>query len=225
MIYMKKALLFDLDGTLADTLEDIRAAINHVLVMVNCRTINEEECRSVVGRGLRNAIRGALWFSRSAFPDDEIEILYHELMLYYRVHSCDFTKPYTGIIEFLERMKNAGFILGVLSNKSDELVLNIVEKLFPENLFSYVHGMRDGFPAKPDSAGVREFASLNSLKVEDVIYIGDSEVDMETVKKLDGLSGVIVTWGFRSRNDLEAAGAHPLVDNIKELEECVYAFE
>ena len=220
---MKKAILFDLDGTLADTLEDIRFAINHVLKEVNCREINEEECRSVVGRGLRNAIRGALWFSNVAYENDEIEILYYDLMVCYSDHPCDATKPYDGITDMLLRLKAKGYILGVLSNKSDELVIKIIDKIFPPSLFSYVHGMRENIPPKPDPYGILEFASIYKLKENDILYIGDSEVDYETINNLKGLEGAIVTWGFRSKEMLTEAGVSPLIDNINELEEYLNA--
>lgn len=213
-----KAILFDLDGTLADTLEDIRAALNQALVGTGARAVDSEECRSVVGRGLRNAIRGAMRFSSITPPDCEVEEIYSRLSVYYAAHPCEFTEVYPGVHELLHSLRRKGILLGVLSNKSDELVIEIISKLFPEGLFTYVHGLRDGFPAKPDPAGVLEFCSFSGLNPEDVIFIGDSEVDYETIMNTSGMSGVIVTWGFRSRSSLMEAGAHPLADDIHQLE-------
>ena len=131
-----KGLLFDLDGTLVDTIGDIRAALNHTLGLCYCRPISLEECRTVVGRGLRRALVDSLWFSRSAFPEDELDILYAELVSYYSSHVCVSSRVYDGVVPFLEKARGRGLVLGVLSNKADSLVQELVGRLFRPGQFA-----------------------------------------------------------------------------------------
>lgn len=211
-----EALLFDLDGTLVDTLGDIRAALNHVLALCSCREMTEEETRTVVGRGLRNAIRGALWFSGSAFPPDEIEILHKELMDYYSAHLTVHSRVYPWIPGLIREAKERGFALGVLSNKADVLVQEIIEDLFPAGTFDFVRGLREGDSPKPRNPSVLEFRNLCAPSSGDVTILGDSEVDWETAEAFS-LGRVIVTWGFRTREELSAAGCGPLADSKEEV--------
>ena len=216
---MKKGLLFDLDGTLVDTAEDIRCAINHVMRLTYNREITKDECLRVVGRGLRNAMKGALALSGAHYPDDEINILYSELISYYSSHPSDHSHPYPGITEFLKLMSERGYALGILSNKSDILVQEIVKKLFGDINFSFVSGFCDKIPLKPDRGGVLAFAQCAHVNLEDITYVGDSEVDAETIKAAYPVKGVLVSWGFRPRCELERLldDNIKLIDNIKEL--------
>ena len=216
-----KALLFDLDGTLVNSLEDIRRALNHVLKMCYACEIDSSQCMSVVGHGLRNALRDALWFSRAAYPEDEFEILYSELMSYYSEHACDCSRPYDGVIEFLEREKEHGCFLGVLSNKSDELVKKITDRLFPSSLFDFVRGLREGEKPKPDNNGVLDYAKLCNVSLDDVTMIGDSDVDYLTARNA-GVKSIIVSYGFRSEAELRAAGISPVVPDLEEVEKLLW---
>jgi len=213
-----KALLFDLDGTLVDTLEDIRAAINHALRLSYNREITSPECRQVVGRGLKNALKGALWFSHAAYPEEEVDILLSELRNYYFKHAAVYSKPYEGMKELLEEASSKGYKLGVLSNKSDDLVKLIVKDLFPSLAFCFVHGQREGYPLKPAKEALDAFLQETSLKKEEVVYIGDSEVDAEFIRN-SGLKGCIVTYGFRSREELSKITDIEKADSVKELKE------
>lgn len=210
-----KAVLFDLDGTLVDSLEDIRQALNHCMGLVHARTISLEECRTVVGRGLKRALVDALWFSRSAFPEDEVRILLSELVSYYRAHATVHTRPYDGIMTFLQEAKEQGARLGVLSNKEDGLAHEIVSTLFPAGLFDYVRGLRNGDLAKPAPGGVQDFINLCACAPGDVTMIGDSEVDWQTAKAA-GTACLLVGWGYRSLDELRAAGVDAPV--AKDLE-------
>ena len=221
--FMKKAILFDLDGTLVDTIEDIRCAINHTVKLTYNREISREECMSVVGRGLKNALIGALAFSGARYPEDEIDILYHELISFYKNNACVYSKPYDGITEFLKSMSQYGYALGVLSNKSDVLVQEIVEKLFSDINFTFIQGFCDKIPLKPDKAGVEIFAKLSGVPIEEVIYVGDSEVDGETIINAHLEKGILVTWGFRPREMIEKFEKQgiKLVNTIEELKDGV----
>ncbi len=214
-----KALLFDLDGTLVNTLGDIRAALNHCLELTYNRTISETECRQVVGRGLRNALKSALWYSGSAYPEDEMDMLYSELISYYEKNVVVYSRPYEGITELLEAASVKGYVLGVLSNKSDELVIKIVDTLFPSISFAYVHGHRENKPLKPAKEALDDFLQTLKLHAEDVLYIGDSEGDAEFVIIIPGLVGVIVTYGFRTPEELSGCKGVTLIDSIKQIKE------
>lgn len=216
---MKKAILFDLDGTLVDTVEDIRCAINHCMKLTYNREITRDECMSVVGRGLKNALKGALAYSSARYPDDELDILYHELISYYYIHPCDHSKPYNGITELLKTMSQKGYALGILSNKSDILVKEIVKKLFSDINFAFVQGFCDKIPLKPNRAGVESFSSLVDVPLENIFYVGDSEVDGETVINSQPVKGILVSWGFRPRSVLEKFEGKniKIVNTVEEL--------
>ena len=216
---MKKAILFDLDGTLVDTVEDIRCAINHCMNLTYNREITRDECMSVVGRGLKNALQGALAYSSATYPDDELDILYHELISYYSIHPCDYSKPYNGITELLKTMSQKGYALGILSNKSDILVKEIVKKLFSDINFAFVQGFCDKIPLKPNRAGVESFSSLVDVPLENIFYVGDSEVDGETVINSQPVKGILVSWGFRPRSVLEKFEGKniKIVNTVEEL--------
>lgn len=216
---MKKAILFDLDGTLVDTVEDIRCAINHCMKLTYNREITRDECMSVVGRGLKNALKGALAYSSARYPDDELDILYHELISYYSIHPCDYSKPYNGITELLKTMSQKGYALGILSNKSDILVKEIAKKLFSDINFAFVQGFCDKIPLKPNRAGVESFSSLVDIPLENIFYVGDSEVDGETVINSQPVKGILVSWGFRPRSVLEKFEGKniKIVNTVEEL--------
>lgn len=216
---MKKAILFDLDGTLVDTVEDIRCAINHCMKLTYNREITRDECMSVVGRGLKNALKGALAYSSATYPEDELDILYHELISYYSIHPCDHSKPYNGITELLKTMSQKGYALGILSNKSDILVKEIVKKLFSDINFAFVQGFCDKIPLKPNRAGVESFSSLLDIPLENIFYVGDSEVDGETVINSQPVKGILVSWGFRPRSVLEKFEGKniKIVNTVEEL--------
>ncbi len=216
-----KYILFDLDGTLANTVGDIQGAINHVLELCYCPTIDEAQCMEVVGNGLKNALKGALMLYRRAFEPDEMEILLHELITYYSQHPVDKTKPYEGMTELLLRLKDKGYVLGVLSNKSDKLVKQIIKTIFPDNLFSFISGGCDTLPLKPKKEALEPFLQAVNAKKDEVLYVGDSEVDFNFIENAE-VKGCVVTWGFRTKERLVEIGAAPLIDTIDQLEEFIY---
>lgn len=216
-----KGLLFDLDGTLVNTLEDIRCALNHVLELCYARPIDSDECKSVVGHGLRKALIDALWLSRSAFPEDEFDILYKELISYYSGHVCIHSAVYDGMTDFLEEARGRGFVLGVLSNKQDALAREIISRLFAPDLFSFAAGLRENSRPKPDNPAVFDFIKLCNADASDVTIIGDSEVDWQTACRA-GTDSIIVTYGYRKREDLEKAGITRLADSIAEVRKLLW---
>lgn len=213
-----KGLLFDLDGTLVNTLEDIRCALNHVLELCYARPIDSDECKSVVGHGLRKALIDALWLSRSAFPEDELDILYKELISYYSGHVCIHSAVYDGMTDFLEEARDRGFVLGVLSNKQDALAREIISRLFAPDLFSFVAGLRENSRPKPDNPAVFDFIKLCNADASDVTIIGDSEVDWQTALRV-GCRYIVVSYGYRTREELSKSGVDVIADTTGEVED------
>lgn len=222
---MKKrveGVLFDLDGTLVNTIPDIATAINAALASEQLSPLDIEQVKSVVGRGLRNALRDALSLRDRTVSDGWLDELLDILMDTYAMHPMDDSRPYEGIPEFLQRLTDDSIAVGVLSNKADSLVQVIVKGLFPEIPFVMVEGMRSDKPRKPDPQGIREFARSLGMPVSQILYVGDSEVDWQTVRNLPEVQAGIVTWGFRSKEKLQASGVYPLLDTIGELEERIW---
>ena len=216
-----QAILFDLDGTLVDTIEDITAALNAALSCEDLKPLTTQQCMTVVGRGLRNALSGAMALQNHSVSEERLDSLFAVLNAYYSTHATDHCKPYGGIAALLERLNRKSLPLGVFSNKEDDLTKTIVERMFPKIQFAWVRGMREDFPRKPDSAGLSFFCDIMGIPMESLLYVGDSEVDYQTSMNA-GCSHVLVTWGFRSRGELEKIEGVRLIDSVKELEDTCY---
>lgn len=217
-----QGVLFDLDGTLVDTIPDIATALNAAVVEEGLAPLSREQVQSVVGRGLRNALKDGLAIRGRDVSDERLDTLFETLMRTYAAHPVDCSVPYDGIEELLGRLVEGGISIGVLSNKADSLIQVIVRELFPTVPFAMVEGMRSDRPRKPDPQGVREFARKTGIPLSQVLYVGDSEVDWQTARNVSEVQVAIVTWGFRSREKLEAGGIRPLCDTIGELEESIW---
>ncbi|MGB4406037.1 MAG: HAD family hydrolase [Sphaerochaeta sp.] len=215
-----QAILFDLDGTLVDTIEDITDALNSILTLEDMPPLDSEMTKRVVGRGLRNALIGAVELWGKEFSSEHIDRMYASMMEYYRKNHCVKSKPYEGILPLLEDLDRQNIILAVFSNKEDELTGEIVRTLFPHIRFAWVRGMRSDFPRKPDRAGLEYFAKKHGLAVENLLYVGDSEVDYQTAVNA-GCKHILVSWGFRRREDLARLSASNLVDSVEELQEAI----
>jgi phosphoglycolate phosphatase len=215
-----KALLFDLDGTLVDTIGDILHAMNSALSHAGISPIDSRTCMRFVGRGLHNALRGALADSGRDIGPAALKELDQVLLDTYRSHPYERSLSYPGVERLLQNSIASGLTTGVLSNKEDSLVKVIVEKKFPDIPFAFVQGACEGIPLKPDPAAALSFARALELEPSQVLFIGDSEVDAQTAIAA-GMPYVLVTWGFRPRAELAASGYHPLYDTVAELEEGV----
>ena len=218
---MFKLLIFDLDGTLLDTMEDITNGVNHALKACGCRTIGIEECRRLVGHGIRNLLRGAL--PQNLKTEEMLEKMSEHFYPYYNDHISDFTKPYPGIPEALKKIEAKGIKLAVASNKFQAGTEELVSKFFGDIKFIKVLGQREGFPIKPDAGVVFEIMKeIPEIRHEEVLYCGDSDVDMQTGNNA-GVRTLAVTWGFRSREQLLAHKPWKMIDNTSEI--CDIAFE
>jgi phosphoglycolate phosphatase len=211
---MPSAVFFDLDGTLADTIEDIANAVNASLGKRKLPCFGIPEYKLMVGNGFRNLVRLAL--PEGLRTEDHIEELRAEASEAYAAHALDSTRPYPGIRELLAGLAARGIPRAVISNKPDPLTQKVVAGLFPGAGFAFVRGETPGFPRKPDPASPLDIAGRLGLMPGEVIYLGDSNVDMLTAHNA-GMIAVGAAWGFRGREELEAAGADIIVEEPEDV--------
>lgn len=211
---MKKydAVIFDLDGTLLDTLEDLKDSVNYVMRKYEFPEHTLEAIRKAVGNGIRNLMERSVPEGTKA---EIFEAAFADFKVYYKENCKNKTKPYDGILPLVEKLGEEGYKLAVVSNKNHEAVKELMPFYFG-NVFDVVVGAREDMKKKP--APDTTFYALEQLGVEtaQAIYVGDSQVDVETAKNA-GLEGIFVTWGFRSREELECAGAKEFAKDTEEL--------
>lgn len=207
---MKKQLvIFDLDGTLVDTLADLAAAMNHVLSQAGYPTHAVADYRFKVGNGVDKLVERAL-------PEPVREqaavrqSVRQRFLDYYNQHDMEATAPYGGIPELLRQLRARGLKLAVASNKPHAAAVEIVRHYFGADLFACVYGQRPGAPVKPDPTIVHDILQTLEVPAERTLYVGDSAVDMETARRA-GIESVGVLWGFRPETELTEAGACHLV--------------
>mgnify|MGYP003466812298 FL=1 len=212
---MTKLVIFDLDGTLLDTREDIANACNHALRECGCPERRLDEYNMLVGRGIYNLFRGAL---PEEMRTDEMVLKMRDIFVpYYNAHIDDCTRPYPGIIDLLERLEESGISFAVASNKYQEGTEKLVGKYFGRFRFIKVLGQREGKPIKPDPEIVYEaMKEADIIDKESVAYCGDSDVDMQTGANA-GVRTIGVTWGFRTRDELSAYDPWLLAENAEEI--------
>ena len=207
---MTKLAIFDLDGTLLNTIEDLGTACNHALEM--CGYPKREMCEynMLVGRGIYNLFRGAL--PEGHRDEEEVMKMKDFFIPWYDAHKCDHTRPYDGIQALLDAIAAKGIKLAVASNKYQDGTEKLVRHYFPECDFVSVLGQRDGMPIKPDPEIVLEIMRAAGITDKSaVVYAGDSDVDMLTGRNA-GVRTVGVTWGFRSREELSALSPWKIAD-------------
>lgn len=209
---MKHAVIFDLDGTLLNTLGDLRAATNHALEVRGLPPHSMEEIRQFIGNGIRLLIRRAM---PEGTPEAEIDAALDDFKAYYAAHIHDRTVPYDGIPQLLTALRKRGIQVAVLSNKIDSASQQLIEYFFPEKT-DVVFGEHVGVPRKPDPTSCRMVMQQLGVQPEQVLYVGDSGTDMQTAKNA-GLYAVGVTWGFRSKEVLLENGADVLVHRPEQI--------
>jgi len=208
-----KAVIFDMDGTILDTLEDITASVNAALSGLGFPTRTIEEIRRMVGNGNRKLCERAVPEGAGAETVEKVFLAFHA---HYKIHSADTTRPYAGMLPLLKELKKAGVRLAVVSNKADYAVRDLCDAYFP-GIFDTAAGDREGIRRKPAPDAVLEV--MRTLRVSDTecVYVGDSEVDEETARNA-GLPCVAVTWGFRSKKRLREQGAETFAETMEDLE-------
>ena len=215
-------ILWDLDGTLIDTLDDLGEAVSHTLRLRGLPTHGREDYRRMVGHGVRNLVKRALEASGvqiedtpdgDAFLDEALA----DFKAYYSAHIDVYSKPYPGIPELLAELDAAGVKLAVVSNKFQEGTDHLIREFFPKIRFAAILGNRPGFPLKPDPAIVEEALALAGVSRSDALLIGDSPTDMHTAEN-GGIDSLAVSWGYRTREDL---AAYPIVDSVADLRKII----
>ena len=207
-----KALIFDLDGTLLDTLKDIQTAVNYALRANDLPERSREEVRSFVGNGARLLLERATAPVVAKKTIDQIE---QDFKPYYDAHCQDKTCPYAGIPELLQQLRGRGLRLGVVSNKPDSAVQILVEQYFPETFFS-ITGEREGKAKKPAPDLLYEALANLRVEKEEALYIGDSEVDIQAAANA-GIACISVAWGFKEKSFLQEEGARVIVSAPAEI--------
>lgn len=216
---MYKACIFDLDGTLADTLESLTYSVNATLAKLGLPEITSEQCESFIGSGAKMLVKRSI----EAAGGDSASLLDEAMTIYGRIFDAHCTyqvTPYDGIVEMLQSVKELGISLAVLSNKPHEQTIKVVNDVFGSDVFSFIQGQREDVPRKPDPTGAFMVTKALGVEPSECLYIGDSDVDMQTGCAA-GMDSVGVTWGFRSREVLQEYGAMYLVDKAEEILEIV----
>ena len=211
---MKKLVIFDLDGTLLDTIADLAESANHALKQLGYPTRDVETIRTFVGNGVNKLLFRAL-------PDEEkseenMMRMRTHFVPYYDAHNADLSAPYPGIVALLEELQAKGLRMAVASNKYQEATVKLVKHYFPMIDFVEVLGQREGINVKPDPTIVFDILQKAGVSKEETLYVGDSGVDMQTAINA-GVDAIGVTWGFRPRTELEDFHPMGLIDQAEEL--------
>ncbi len=214
----KKLVVFDLDGTLLYTLPDIRRAVNYALSAYDIPPIPMEEARTIVGRGLRNALIAAVNRSGKMIEDNDFSLMNELMVSSYMKHPSDNTVPYDGIPELLNFLTENGVMVAIASNKKDEIVQKIVKNILPSVRFSFVLGQTSTYPLKPDPEGILSEIGKLGITTDDIVYVGDSEVDYETAANL-GCDYIVVSYGYRTSEELKEKGIADTAGTVEELRE------
>ena len=213
---MIKAILFDLDGTLLDTLDDIRASVNAMLREYGYPEITREQTRAYVGNGARTLVARAI-------PEGaDLDACFEAFTRIFADNKGERTKPYEGAVACLQSLKAQGYKLGVVSNKPHYATVTLMQKFFPDT-FDFIMGDDGSFPRKPDPTLARYAALTLRVPCGECLFVGDGETDVLTAKNA-GMAMAAVSWGYRTVECLKQAGARHFINNFAELEKFVKIF-
>ena len=207
-----KLVMFDLDGTVLDTINDLTNSMNYILSLHSMPLHTADEIKQYLGNGIRKLVESSVSKNTN---EKEINQIYNEFLSYYKLHSLDETKPFDGIIDLLYNLKRSGCILAMISNKADVVVQQLSQKFF-NNLFDYVSGEKTNIKKKPYPDIIFEVMKKFNIDNENSIYIGDTEVDSLTAINAN-IDSIIVTWGFRKKEFLETLKKTYLVDDVNDI--------
>lgn len=211
---MKELVIFDLDGTLLNTIADLAQSTNYALHLLGYPTHPEEAYKLMVGNGINKLFERAL--PENDRSEANILRLRNIFLPHYDRHNADKSSPYPGITQLLQQLQSQNVRLAVASNKYHDATLKLVAHYFPEIKFTAVFGQREGVSPKPDPTIVNDIITIAKVDKESVLYVGDSGVDMQTALHA-GVTACGVTWGFRPRTELAAFKPSYIVDKAAEI--------
>jgi phosphoglycolate phosphatase len=211
-----RCVIFDCDGTLVDTLEDIAAAMNLALVENGFPVVALEKYRDIVGWGIIRLAELALPQEARTIETIRLVSNYARKLMEEQPFEASLSKPYPGIRELLAELRGKKIKTAVLSNKPDSVLHRLMTEMFPQHTFNSVYGLRPDTPPKPDPSPVWELLADMGLNPHEAVLMGDSEIDMETARNA-GCYPLGVSWGFRSRATLVSSGAARIIDKPSEI--------
>lgn len=214
----KKLAIFDLDGTLLNTIADLAQSTNYALAACGFPTHEVKEYNFFVGRGIYTLFELSL--PENERNEENVMRIRDLFIPHYDKHKTDLSGPYAGIADLLNYLQKEGIMLSIASNKYQVATESLVKHNFPDIHFTAVLGQREEVPMKPDPTIVNEILSIAQVSKEETIYIGDSGVDMQTAKNA-GVTAVGVSWGFRPREELSAFNPEYIVDEPKEIKDII----
>lgn len=207
-----KAVIFDLDGTLVDTLADLTDAMNFALKKLAQPARGPDECRMMIGSGVKH-------FAKRALPEDKQHLaddLLVEMRAFYTQNCLNRTKPYDGITQVVSQLAGRGIALAVCTNKNQKDANRIIDHFFGKSTFDQVVGVRQGFPIKPHPQVTEAIVASFGLDPSQMVFVGDSDIDITTAEN-GQIPFIGVSWGFRSADELRAVGAEIIIDFPEEL--------
>ena len=210
---MYKAVIFDLDGTLVNSLDDLAVACNYSLEKHGFNTYPVDDYKYLVGDGMVKLIERAI--ANDSVDSSVFDSVFNDFMAYYRQHYLVYTKEYDGIIEALKLLDEMGMKLAVISNKADEMA-NIIVREFFGDIFTKVTGKREGYPTKPDPTLTLKIIEEMGVKPSECIFVGDSGMDCANAVN-SGCYPLGVLWGFRKEDELVANGAKTVINHPSEI--------
>lgn len=211
---MKKLIIFDLDGTLLNTIADLAQSTNYALSKLDYPTHPEEAYNFMVGNGINKLLERAL--PEKERTEENILRIRKEFIAHYSSHNMEKSAPYPGITILLEKLQQKGYLLAVASNKYQSATTELVAHYFPQIKFTTVLGQREGIAPKPNPSIVYDILQSTGVSKEEVLYVGDSGVDMQTAINSE-VTSCGVTWGFRPRAELESFNPDFIVDNADQI--------
>ncbi|MEY8708114.1 HAD family hydrolase [Bacteroides faecichinchillae] len=215
---MKKLVIFDLDGTLLNTIADLAHSTNYALNKLGYPTHEIDQYHFMVGNGINKLFERAL--PEGEKSEENVLRVRKQFIPYYDQHNADDSCPYPGIPELLSNLQTAGIQLAVASNKYHSATQKLIEHYFPEIHFTAVFGQREGRNVKPDPTIVFDILKIAGVDKKEVLYVGDSGVDMQTAANA-GITACGVTWGFRPRTELEKFNPSYIVDSAEKIKEYI----